>query len=225
MIDYRKILKDEAEPDFAAFTSKLNPGKEGIIGVRIPKIRALAKDIIKDDWRTYLKDDPQNFEEEMLKGLVIATAPMDASERIATTEGFLRYVNNWATCDTFCSSWKFKKSESEQVYAYFASLMDSGEEFRMRVSAVFRMDHFLDEQHIDDLLEDLVSYRNEGFYYKMGVAWAVSFCYIKFPERTERILGTGDLDAWVNNKSIQKICESYRVSDEAKARVRKLKML
>ena len=224
MIDYRRILEEESEPDFAAFTRKLNPGKEGIIGVRIPKIRALAKEIIKDDWRVYLEDEPGNFEEEMLRGLVIATAPMDFTERIALTDGFLRYVDNWATCDTFCTSWKFRKKESDQVYGYFASLMDTGEEFAMRVSLVSRMDHFLDEGHIDDIIDDLITYRNEGFYYKMGAAWVASFCYIKFPERTERILGTGDLEPWVNNKAIQKICESYRVSDEAKARVRSLKI-
>ena len=50
MIDYRRILKDEAEPKYAEFSSKLIPGKEGIMGVRVPKIRALAKRIIKDDW-------------------------------------------------------------------------------------------------------------------------------------------------------------------------------
>ena len=77
MIDYRQILRDEAEEDYARFSSKLNPGKEGIIGVRVPKVRALAKTIIKDDWETYLEDDPECYEEELLKGLVIATAPMD----------------------------------------------------------------------------------------------------------------------------------------------------
>ena len=224
MIDYRRILREEAEPEYAAFSSKLNPGKEGIIGVRIPKIRTLAKEISKDDWESFLKEIPENFEEEFLKGLVIATAPMDVSERIGYTEDFLGYVDNWATCDTFCSAWTFRKSESERVYDYFASLMDSGEEYRMRVSLVLRMDDFIDEGHIEDILDDIVSYRNDGFYYKMGAAWVMSVCYVKFPERTEPLLGSGKLDAWVNNKSIQKICESFRVSDESKARVRRLKV-
>lgn len=216
MIDYRQILRDEAEEDYARFSSKLNPGKEGIIGVRVPKVRALAKTIIKDDWETYLEDDPECYEEELLKGLVIATAPMDTELRISYTDGFLDLIDNWATCDTFCSSWKVPKKDRSRIYAYFKSLIDSGEEFRMRVSVVSRMFHFIDEEHVDDLLSDIESYRNEGYYYKMGAAWAVSFCYIDFPYRTMEVLRSGRMDDWVFKKSIQKICESYRVPEEDK---------
>ncbi len=216
MIDHRRILKDEAEPEYAEFSSKLIPGKEGIMGVRVPKIRALAKRIIKDDWESFLRDEPEIFEEEMLCGFVIATAPMDAERRIEYTEGFLGIIDNWSTCDSFCSAWKFQKKDSEKVYGYFADLMNSGDEYRMRVSLIFRMDHFIDENHVDDLLEDIASYRHEGYYYKMGAAWAFSFCYIKFPERSMAVLESGRMDDWVFRKSIQKICESYRVPDDDK---------
>lgn len=37
-------LKAEAEPKFQKFTSGLIPGTDPIIGVRIPKLRTLAKD-------------------------------------------------------------------------------------------------------------------------------------------------------------------------------------
>ncbi len=223
LIDYRAILQESAEPEYARFSSKLIPGKEGIIGVRIPRIRSLSKQIIKDDWRSFLEEEPQNFEEEMLRGLVIATAPMDTEERISRTEQFLDLIDNWSTCDSFCSAWKVKRSDSSRTYDYFSSLMDSGSEYRMRVSVVFRMDHFLDEEHVEDILKDVIRYRNEGYYYKMGAAWAVSFCFIKFPDVTIRYLEEPNLDDWICNKSIQKICESFRVSDEDKDSVKALK--
>jgi 3-methyladenine DNA glycosylase AlkD len=222
LIDYRAYLREEAEPDYAMFASKLVPGKEGITGVRIPKIKELAKRIIKDDWQAFLEVVPETFEEEMLKGLVIATAPMDADTRIAYTENFLDIIDNWSTCDTFCSAWKVPKKDSERIYGYFASLMDSGKEYRMRVSLVFRMSHFIDEEHVDDILNDIVDYHYEGYYYKMGAAWAASFCYIKFPERTKAVLESGKMNDWVFKKTIQKICESYRVPDEDKAMLKSL---
>jgi len=223
LIDYRRMLFDAAEPEYARFSSKLIPGKEGIMGVRVPTLRRIAKEIVSDDWRAFLEEEPECFEEEFLKGLVIATAPMDAEERIVLTDGFLDTIDNWSVCDSFCQSWKFRKKESEHVYGYFASLMDSDDEFRMRVSVVFRMDHFLDEGHVKDIIEDIEGHRNEGYYYRMGAAWAMSFCYIKFPSETYASLESGSLDDWVCRKSIQKICESYRVPDDDKKRLRELR--
>ena len=225
LIDYRRELREAAEPEYARFSSKLIPGKEGIMGVRVPKLRDMAKRITKDDWEAFLDEEPECFEEEFLKGLVIATAPMDAERRIGYTEGFLDTIDNWSTCDSFCSSWKFKKKEAEAVHDYFRSLMDSGEEYRMRVSIVMRMFHFIDEEHVDGILEDIRDHRNDGYYYKMGAAWAASFCYIAFPERTEEMLESGKMDDWVFRKSIQKICESYRVPEEDKARLKELRTI
>jgi 3-methyladenine DNA glycosylase AlkD len=217
------MLQENAEPEYAAFSSKLIPGKEGIMGVRIPVLRDIARSIVKDDWETFLQDTPENFEEEMLRGLVIATAPMDTERRIVLTESHLDIIDNWSTCDSFCTSWKVPRKDSARIYDYFSALMDSGTEYRMRVSLIMRMDHFLDGDHVEDMLEDIVSYRHEGYYYKMGAAWAVSFCYIKFPEVTEGYLKDPKMDDWICNKSIQKIRESYRVPDESKERLKSFK--
>ena len=43
------LLESMAEPDFREFTSKLMPGTDNILGVRIPKLRKIAKDITKED--------------------------------------------------------------------------------------------------------------------------------------------------------------------------------
>jgi len=223
MIDYRRAIIESAEPEYAAFSSKLIPGKEGIIGVRIPVLKKLAKKLIEDDWEAFLEEEPSNFEEEMLKGLVIATAPMDAARRISYTGGFLGTIDNWSVCDSFCAAWKFRRDEADAVYDYFASLMDSGEEFSMRVSVVMRMDHFLDDDHVRDILDDIVRYRNDGYYYRMGAAWAVSFCYIGYPELTYGYLESGRFERWVFDKSIQKIRESLRVPEEDKERLKELR--
>ena len=45
------LLRDEK---YQKFQSKLCPGVENIIGVRIPKLRQIAKEIAKGDWREFL---------------------------------------------------------------------------------------------------------------------------------------------------------------------------
>ncbi len=225
MIDYRRMIEEASEPDYAAFSSKLIPGKDGIKGVRVPELRRIASLIAKDDWEAFLEETPDCFEEEFLKGIVIAKAPMGTSRRIELTDAFLPIIDNWSTCDSFCQSWKVPRKDSGEVYDYFASLIDSGSEYSMRVSLVMRMDHFLDAEHVDDILDDIAEYRNDGYYYKMGAAWAASFCYIKFPERTYEVLSSGRMDPWVFGKTIQKIRESYRVPNEDKERLRLLKKI
>ena len=60
-------------------------------------------------------------------------------------------------------------------------------------------------------------------YVKMAAAWAVSVCYVKFPEKTEVFLRKNLLDDFTHNKAIQKIRESYRVSKEEKERLKELR--
>ena len=86
------------------------------------------------------------------------------------------------------------------------------------------LDFFINEEYIDQVLEILGKVRHEGGYYvKMAAAWAVSVCYVKFPEKTEVFLRKNLLDDFTHNKAIQKIRESYRVSKEEKERLKELR--
>ena len=99
-------------------------------------------------------------------------------------------------------------------------LCDSPREFEARFAAVTALGNFVDAEHLDRLFERLEAVRCEAYYARMGVAWAVSVCYVKFPERTEAWLDRCRLDDWTFNRSLQKITESWRVDDAAKRRIR-----
>ncbi|MBQ8179599.1 MAG: DNA alkylation repair protein [Candidatus Methanomethylophilaceae archaeon] len=223
MIDYRSALESSWDPKLAAFQSRLTPGKAEIHGVRVPEIRRLAKLIANDDWRSYLGDVPENFEEEMLRGIVIATAPMDTDERIRLSMDFLRYVDNWATCDSFCSSWKFRPEDSDVVWDAFSSLMGSDSEYPMRVSVIMRMDHYRDRHHAGLLLEDLMSHDNPGYYYRMGAAWAASVLYVDHGDLVVAALESGRFCDQTQNLTIRKIRESRRIPDDEKAELLRLR--
>ena len=223
MTSYGEEVRRLADPKLAEFNSKLNHGKEGVIGVRIPQLRALAKRIVREDWRGFLEETPGSFEEEVLRGIVIATAPVDTEERIRLTEDFLRYIDNWATCDTFCGSWRFPEGDSDMVWDYFASKIGTGEEYLMRVSVVARMSLFRDRDRMLLLAEDIESHDHPGYYYRMGAAWAASMIYVRFPDIGMSMLESGRMEAWTHNKTIQKICESRQVTDGDRSRVRALR--
>ena len=57
----------------------------------------------------------------------------------------------------------------------------------------------------------------------MANAWLLSICYIKFPEKTKKFLENTKIDNFTYNKTISKICDSYRVSKEDKIKLREMK--
>lgn len=224
MIDYRKSIDEFSEPEYARFSSKLLPGVEDVRGVRIPRLKELARRIVaEDDWRSILGDDMTCFEERFLRGLVIATAPMDAGERISLTEGFLAHVDNWSVCDGFCQYWHVSPGSEDEVWDYFGSLMKTGDPWRMRVSLIMRMTHFKDRASTLMLIEDVLDNDHPEYYYRMGAAWTFSFCFIRERDAALEALESGRMELWTHNKSIQKIRESFRVSPEDKALVNGLK--
>ena len=217
MIDYRSFIAENSEQEYARFSSKLLPGTDDVRGVRVPKLRALAKSIVKDgDWRSFLDDDMTCFEERLLHAFVIATAPMTVQERLALTERFLPHIDNWSVCDGFCQYWTITPGSEREVWDYFASQMGSGDPWRMRVSLVVRMVHYEDRDSTLALIGDILSHDHGEYYYRMGAAWVFSFCFIRERDEALKALGSNRMEAWTHNKAIQKIRESFRVTEEDK---------
>ena len=55
------------------------------------------------------------------------------------------------------------------------------------------------------------------------MAWMISICFIKFPEKTMDYHKQSKLDNCTNNKSLQKTIESLRVDKETKDILRGMK--
>ena len=115
------------------------------------------------------------------------------------------------------------KKDMEYWFSFLMPYVTSENEFEVRFAIVSLLDHFITDTYIDRLFTVFDTVRHEGYYVKMAVAWAVSICYIKFPEKTWEYLEKGTLDVFTHNKAIQKTRESYRVSKEEKERLLSLK--
>ena len=121
------------------------------------------------------------------------------------------------------TSYKFMQKESDFWFDYVKKYAESKNEFELRFMIVSLMSHFLDKEHIDEILTICGKIDHDGYYVKMGNAWALSVCYVKFPEKTRAFLEKDMLDDFTHNKAIQKIRESYRVSKEEKEQLTCLK--
>lgn len=216
-----------AETDYKKFQNALIPGEDRLLGVRLPKLRELAKEISKGDWRGYLdhtlSDCDEYFEETMLQGMVIGYAKADLQEILKYTEQFAPKIRNWAICDSFCTGLKIAKKYPERVWEFLLPYLKSDQEFKIRFAVIMMMSHFINDSYIDEILIKLDQVSHNGYYVKMGVAWAISVCFVKYPEKTLTYLNGNHLDLFTYNKSLQKIIESNRVDKETKDFIRKLK--
>ncbi|MBC8156754.1 DNA alkylation repair protein, partial [Armatimonadetes bacterium] len=50
----REQLNELADEKYRVFSSALTPGKENILGVRLPLLQKMAAKIAKGDWKVYL---------------------------------------------------------------------------------------------------------------------------------------------------------------------------
>lgn len=220
MIDIESELKKNEDSKYKEFHKKITCDLDVKYGVRVPVLRRIAKDICKEDWKEFLSQKATCQEWTIIKAIVVAQADMSVEERLRLTELFIPEIDNWAICDIFCSSWKVKKSDKEKLWEYSLKQLDTNDEFRMRVGTVMILSHFIDENHIDTILEKSISNYHPGYYYRMGVAWTLSVCYVKFLEKTEIALFSNSLDQDIRNKAIQKISDSLRVDKTDKIRLK-----
>ena len=198
-------LKDE---DFARFQSALIPNipKETVVGVRMPMIRKLAKEIAGEaETQAFLTELPHAYYDENVLHSVLLSRMKDYGACMEAVEAFLPYVDNWAVCDCL----------SPKVFAKHI--------YTCRFGLEMLMTHFLDADFKPEYLDLAADMRLEDYYAKMMAAWFFATALAKQWDAAVAYLETRRLEPWTHNKTIQKARESYRISTEQKAYLRTLK--
>lgn len=221
-------LINAADKRYREFNSSLLPGTDNVLGVSIPKLRKFAKqltkELTKEDWETFVEEaNTTYYEETMLQGMVIGLTKMDLQDRMPYVKMFIPRINNWGVCDIFCGELKTTVSKNkEYMWNFIQTYLKSDKEFELRFGIVMML-HYIDSEYIDHILIYSDTFRHEGYYARMAMAWLLSICFIKFPEKTMNHLEQSNLDNWTYNKALQKIVESLRVDKETKETIKGMK--
>lgn len=230
-LEVKELLEQQEDKEYKEFNNKIIPGVKNAIGVRMIALRNIAKEISKNNYEEYFGElnkerlEELYYEEIMLQGLTIGLINISPEEKLKYIKGFLSKINNWAICDSFCGSLKFTKKNKQLVWEFIRPYFEDNREFYIRFSVVMLMSYFIDDEHIEKNLDILENINHEGYYVKMAVAWAISVCFVKYPNLTRTFFEkeNNKLDDFTYNKAIQKIRESYRVSKEDKEYLNTLK--
>ncbi len=214
--------KEESVEDKKRHIAILNT-KQNVIGIAMANIRRVAKQIVKNGYQTFLEiglnqnNDDEFYEETLIQGLVIAELK-DFEYQKQLFEKWVHKIDNWATCDGTVSTMKpLKKSKNKRDYFnFYLGLCYKKEEFVSRFGIITLMTNYLEYEYIDDILKMCEEVKSEHYYVKMGVAWLLSYAFIKFKTKTLEFLEKRVLDKFTQNKTISKCRDSYQVSAEDK---------
>ena len=225
MTDIQKKLFGLSDTEYADFQARLTPSveREKIIGVRVPKVRALAKELLKLSPQTeFLKALPhQYYDENMLHGLLISEIK-DYDNCIAEVEKFLPFVDNWAVCDIM--SPKIFKKNKEKLLEKIKIWSKSKHAYTIRFAIEMLMSHYLDGDFKPEYLKIPAAVKSDEYYVKMMIAWFFATALSKQWDKAVSVIENDEIkDNWTHNKTIQKACESYRITEEQKDYLRSLK--
>lgn len=243
----RESLKSMAEPDYAVFSGGLLGKETPLYGVRLPKLRQFAKEVAKTDGMEYLEKTTFHRENTCKKAdreasseTVYGTIYMEEIMLYGMTLGYIRgkpeilfpyirkyvsWIDNWSLCDSFCCGLKQTKKHLPEMWEFLQPYLKSDREFEIRFGVVMLMDYYVNPAYIDRILKIADNIRHGGYYVKTGVAWLLSVCLVKEWEKSFAYMSSPDnqLDADTYAKTVQKCRESYRLTQEQKDSLTKLK--
>ena len=213
-------LQDEG---YRAFHSRLMPTvpPETVIGVRVPALRRLAKQLAgTPQAEAFLQELPHIYYEENNLHAFLLESIRDYDAALAATEKFLPYIDNWATCDSFCP--KVFAKHKEDLLPVLRRWMASDHPYTVRYGMEMLMRYYLDEDFRPEHLAWAAAVHSGEYYINMMRAWYFATALAKQPEAALPWLTARRLDVWTHNKTIQKAVESSRIPAETKAFLRTL---
>ena len=244
-----KRLLAEQDLKYRDFHASLLPNidKKSIIGVRVPTMRKIAKEFVdsaKDakgaaktmpkDVANFLDKLPHKYFEENQVHLFAVERIKDFDECLRRIEQFLPYIDNWAVCDG--KSPKALLKDEAQFLERIQAWLKSDHPYTVRFGVNMLMNYFLDERFDKRFLKwvagiDESLFNDDGraecptdrYYVQMEIAWYFATALAKQWDSTFPYIKGRKLSPWIHAKSIQKACESYRITAEQKEILRKLK--
>ena len=206
-----------ADAQYGSFSKSLIPECKPLLGVRLPALRKMAQEFVKNkEWKELVQTDGADdvyFEEAMLRGMLIGygtAKEQDNEEAMRMFDKFVPFVDNWSVCDSFCSGLKLARTHPEPVWEFLQPYFEDPRPFAVRFAVVMLLFYYIDAQHLPRVLALLEEVHSDEYYVKMAVAWAASMCYAAFPDETLPWLQAARLDEFTYRRTIRKFVNLIR---------------
>lgn len=224
------IITDEiislADPDFKEFNQKIVPNAEGMLGLRSPKAKEIAKKYANcDTGCEFMSSLPHKYyDENLVHAYMLGFLKEDNKTVKEKVIAFLPYVDNWAVCDCMTMGLKKLFKNPDSLYDFVKECLNSKETYTVRFALVCMLSYYITDKYIDEVLALANSVKSDEYYIKMAQAWLYSVALVKYYDKSVEFIKNANLDKWVHNKSIQKARESLRITNDKKDYLNSLKI-
>ena len=219
------------DKEYQVFYSRLMPTlpPETVIGVRVPLLRKLAKQLADTpEAEAFLQELPHFYCEENALHAFLLEPVRDYGIALAATERFLPYVDNWATCDSlsprgFAENRARLLPHKPELLPAIRRWLGSDQVYTVRYGIGMLMRYYLDDAFRPEYLAWAAAVHSEEYYVNMMRAWYFATALAKQPDAALPWLTEKRLDLWTHNKAIQKAVESRRIPPGMKQLLRGLR--
>lgn len=226
VMNISKWLKDNSETEFKDFSVRLVKTRYDILGIRLPKLRKYAKDLVNRfgaDALFRLSDD--TFEEIMLQGFVVAYLKTDFEDKKILIDKYLRKCDNWSLIDSFASSFKLKDKDYQNGWKMLNEYKNNQmllqeKPYIERFVLCLSMNLYLNDQYIDEILKYSEILKDRKYAVKMANSWLLATAAIKYFDKVIDVIIKMDEETIRYFKG--KIRDSYRIDEDKKERIKQI---
>ena len=221
-----ELLFENQDIKYKNFHQKLMPtiNKESVIGVRIPKIKEIIKIVRNEPFvKEFMQDLPHKYYEENNLHGGLLNSIQEEKEFFDFVEKFIPYIDNWATCDFTVSYLKSVKKYKKEFFERIKVWVKSNKPYVVRFAIVLLLTYYKDEftKEIFDLVNSI---KSKEYYVNMAIAWFYSVALVKNYDIAVKIIESKTLPTFIQNKSISKAVDSFRISDKNKEYLKTLRV-
>ena len=179
--DFIKYLNNIGDSKTKEFNKKIINTKYEIIGIKMPVLRTIAKDISKTNFKDFFKFIKDEYYEEVLIEGILLSYIKDSNEFLEYFHKFIYKIDDWSICDSCINSYKIMKKDDFSDIAY--SLILDSHEYIERVGYVILLNYYIDDEHINDILS-ICQKESDYYYVNMAISWLLCECFIKYRRKT-----------------------------------------
>ena len=208
LLELNKYLESIKAPDKIEFTKRVVNTNMPLLGINIPTLESIAKDIAKGNYISFLDNCHYEYYDLTIIAAKLINRIKDYNDLERELDRFLKYCDNWSSIDTL--KLQIKGNEAKKYTT-------SKDTFTRRCGFIIFFKYISEDNYIDEIFNTIDTMtKEEEYYVNMGISWLLCELMIKRRKETLAYLKHHHLNSFVLNKFISKCHDSFRISDEDK---------